>query len=42
MFFQSLPWLGIEIYASNIKISFYRNIVCKNFVRDVGITANRM
>ncbi len=29
-FDKSLPWLGIEIYVSNISISFYRNIVCKN------------
>jgi hypothetical protein len=28
--FLSLPWLGIEAYGS--KISFYRNIVCKNIV----------
>ncbi len=26
MFFQSLPWLGIEIYVSKIAISFYHNI----------------
>jgi len=26
VFFQSLPWLGIDIYVSNIEISFYRNI----------------
>jgi len=36
MFFQSLPWLGIEIYVLNIAISFYRNIVC-----DVGLKVVR-
>ncbi len=39
MFFQSLPWLVIEIFVSNIAKSFYlfRNIVCKNIVCDVGL-----
>jgi len=37
MFFQSLLLLGIEVYVSNIAISFYRNIVRKNIVCDVGL-----
>jgi len=39
-FYNILPWLGIEIYFSQISqypFSFYRNIVCKNVSCDVGI-----
>jgi len=41
-FVKSLPWLGIEIYVSNITISFYRNIVCKNATYDVGLNMQQL
>jgi hypothetical protein len=37
---KSLPWLDIEIYVSNMTISFYifyRNIVLKNVSGDMGL-----
>ncbi len=37
VFFKSLPWLGIEIYVSKISLSFYRNIVHKNGLREISI-----
>jgi len=39
-FYNRLPWLGIETYVSNIAISFYRNIVCKNVECDVGLNTD--
>jgi len=35
--FLSLASLGIETYVSNIAISFYLNIVCKNVSCDVSL-----
>ncbi len=34
-FIKSLPWLVIEIHGS--KISFYRNIVCKNVLCEYSL-----
>jgi len=42
VFFKKLPWLGIEIYVSNISISFYRNIVSKNIFCDMGLTHEKI
>jgi len=37
LFVKSLPWLVIETYVSNIAVSFYRNIVCKNVFCEVDL-----